>query len=247
MILGSAFIASLTLVDPSFYQRCYAAKNSSTARNGILLSVLFWMVFDFMTCTIALYARAAIPNISNPIFTYPLFAEISLPSIAKGIFYVGMLATIMSSLSSFTFTSALAIGNDMIGRLLHTEDEEIRNNAIQVWTKIGIVVTSIIGIFFALWFPSVVELWYVIATAVVPGLLVPLLTTYFQKLKISTTFAFAAMVLGFFSSLCWLIGGFYNDGKYWFSIEPMYPGLFVSLIVWGIGKLKEKKSSISSL
>ena len=42
-------IASATMVEPAFYQRCYAARSSATARNGILLSIVFWSLFDFMT------------------------------------------------------------------------------------------------------------------------------------------------------------------------------------------------------
>jgi SSS family solute:Na+ symporter len=56
------FIAMSTLVDPNFYQRCYAAKNETVARNGILISVLCWMFFDFMTTTTDCM-RAILPNL----------------------------------------------------------------------------------------------------------------------------------------------------------------------------------------
>ena len=39
-------IALATLIEPAFYQRCYAAKSAGVARKGILLSILCWMVFD---------------------------------------------------------------------------------------------------------------------------------------------------------------------------------------------------------
>ncbi len=60
-ILVWFFIALWTIVDPAFHQRCYAAKDGKTARNGILISILFWFCFDFMTTTAGLYARAAQP------------------------------------------------------------------------------------------------------------------------------------------------------------------------------------------
>jgi len=68
-------------------------------------------------------------------------------------------------------------------------------------------------------------------------LLVPLIASYFERLKIPAAFAFAAMLLGWSVSTVWLLWGQMNGGNYFFSIEPMYPGLCVSLAVWGAGKL----------
>ncbi|MFH1844655.1 MAG: sodium:solute symporter family protein, partial [bacterium] len=39
------FIALATLVEPAFYQRCYAARSEGTARAGIGLAILFWIGF----------------------------------------------------------------------------------------------------------------------------------------------------------------------------------------------------------
>jgi SSS family solute:Na+ symporter len=85
-ILVWFFIALWTLVDPAFHQRCYAAKDGATAQRGIMLSVVFWFLFDAMTTTAGLYARAALPDLREPLFAYPMLAEAPLPSFAKGIF-----------------------------------------------------------------------------------------------------------------------------------------------------------------
>jgi SSS family solute:Na+ symporter len=231
------FIALWTLVDPAFHQRCYAAKDGRTAQKGILVSILFWLVFDFFTSTAGLYARAALPHLQQPVFAYPMLAEMTLPSIAKGMFTIGMLATIMSTLSSLTFIGAVTIGNDIVGRLLLHEEKEVRSAAITLWTKIGLLISAAFAVALALWIPSVVKLWYVIGTAIIPGLLVPLLASYFERLKIPTAFAFAAMFLGWSVSTLWLVWGQVHAGTYFFSIEPMYPGLCVSVAAWGAGKL----------
>ncbi|RMG36529.1 MAG: hypothetical protein D6732_08125, partial [Methanobacteriota archaeon] len=70
-ILAWFFIASWTFVDPGFHQRCYAAKTPQLARKGILISVLFWFVFDFLTTSTGLYARALLTDI-NPVLSFPL-------------------------------------------------------------------------------------------------------------------------------------------------------------------------------
>lgn len=236
------FIALWTLVDPAFYQRCYAAKDGATAKKGILISILFWFCFDFLTSMAGLYARAALPSLEHPAYAYPMLAELTLPLAAKGLFYIGMLATIMSSLSSLTFISAMTIGNDIVGRISNRKD---RSRVINKWTKIGLIGSAVFSILLALAVPSVVQLWYTIGTAIIPGLIVPVLASYSRRLRISAPFAFTAMLSGFGFSTGSLIFGMIfaveGDPAYWFGIEPMYPGLFASLVIWMAGVMMKSQ------
>jgi len=233
------FIALWTLVDPAFHQRCYAAKDGRTAQWGIVVSVMFWFCFDFLTTTAGLYARAALPDLNQPMFSYPLLAEVTLPSIAKGLFYIGLLATIMSTLSSLLFISATTVGNDIVGRISLNGN---RQAVVHRWTKFGLVIGGIVAVGLALAVPSIVSIWYTIGTTIIPGLLVPVLAGYFDRLKISSNYAFAAMLTGWLTSSGSLIYGKLNEVEgvpaYWFGIEPMYPGLAVALLCWGVGRVK---------
>ncbi|HLF19468.1 MAG TPA: sodium:solute symporter family protein [Bacteroidota bacterium] len=231
------FIALWTLVDPAFHQRCYAAKDGKTAQRGILVSILFWFCFDFLTSTTGLYARAALPNLDQPMFSYPMLAEMTLPVVAKGLFYIGMLATIMSTLSSLTLISAITIGKDIVGRLSSSRDRE---QHVKRWTRVGLLISAVFSVVLALLVPSVVRIWYTIGTCIVPGLLVPVLASYFDRLRISASFAFAAMLGGWAISTASLVCGHMNAAGgvplYLLGIEPMYPGLFVSGVIWLAGK-----------
>jgi SSS family solute:Na+ symporter len=244
------FIALWTLVDPAFHQRCYAAKDGKTAQRGILISIPFWFLFDFMTSMAGLYARAALPDLPNAAFSYPLLAEVTLPPVAKGLFYIGMLATIMSTLSSLMFISASTVGRDIVGRLKLPVSVERREVLVQRWTKIGLIISAIFSIVLALVVPSVVRLWYAIGTAIVPGLLVPLMASYFEPLHIPAKYGFWAMLLGWGVASVWLVCGQLHlvDGAalYWFGIEPMYPGLVISLVVWGIGRVESEDKGVES-
>ncbi len=231
------FVALMTLVDPAFHQRCYAAKSGTTAQRGIFISIAFWFFFDFMTSTAGLYARAALPNLEQPMFSFPLLAEITLPVFVKGMFFIGMLATIMSSLSSVTLISAITIGKDIVGRLWNkSDDSEIVNR----WTKYGLIITALLSIGLALLVPSVVNLWYSIGTCIIPGLLIPLMASYFERLKIPAVYAFGAMINGWLISTLNLVYGNLTaiDGvpNYLFGIEPIYPGIFMSFVWWLLGK-----------
>jgi len=164
---------------------------------------------------------------------------VTLPSVAKGLFYVGLLATIMSTLSSLMFISATTIGNDIAGRIFRGEG---RQDVVRRWTKAGLVIGGAVAVGLALAVPSVVSLWYTIGTTIIPGLLVPILAGYFENLRISSRYAFAAMLGGWLTSSGSLVYGQLNGvngvPSYWFGIEPMYPGLTVALLCWGMGRVR---------
>ena len=229
------FIALWTLVDPSFHQRCYAARTGDVAKRGILISVLFWIVFDSMTTIAGLYARAVLPAIDQPVMAYPLLAEAVLPPVAKGLFYVGMLAAIMSTLNSQSFVSAMTLGRDIVARLRGRMGENATTGSVR-W---GILVTGLLSVALALAIPSVIRLWYTIGTVVIPGLLVPLVTSYFDRLRAGPKTAFASMALGWLVSLLWLLAGWSREmgsSEYFpLGIEPMYAGLAASAAAWGAG------------
>lgn len=239
------FIALWTLVDPAFHQRCYAAKDGATARKGILISIIFWFIFDFMTATAGLYARAALPGLSDPVMAFPMLAEIALPPVAKGIFFVGMLATIMSTLNTLAFVSAQTLGRDIFLRVRGVmraapEASASRSGRERGLTRIGLIITFLLSVGLAVLLPSVIQLWYTIGTVTVPGLIVPLVASYFRSLRIGRTSAFLSMLFGWMASLGWWIAGYANGlpGNYPFGIEPMYPGLFVSVLIWAAGRAK---------
>ena len=248
------FIALWTLVDPSFHQRCYAAKSGAVAQRGILWSIVFWIVFDAMTATAGLYARAILPDLEQPLMAYPQLAEVILPSAAKGLFVIGLLATIMSTLNTLAFVSATTLGRDIVWRMLQgreggqTKTGERGRGEEAMWVRIGLIVSGVLAVVLALVIPSVIRLWYTIGTVIVPGLLVPLVTAYFKRVRTGARWAFASMCSGWLVSLAWLLAGWFREPGvavfYPLGIEPMYPGLGVSVLVWcgGMAALRGMKS-----
>ncbi len=229
------FIALWTFVDPSFYQRCHAARSGEVAKKGILISILFWIVFDFMTAAAGLYARAALPSLEQPIMAYPLLADRLLPSFAKGLFFVGMLASIMSTLNTLVLISATTLGRDLLAQRNKTKFNE-RSVAYTRW---GIVVTAALSIWLSWSVPSVIRLWYTIGTVVIPGLLFPLVLSYFPRWSLPGKWAFTSMLSGWLLSSTWLFIGWSeklgDTTSYPLGIEPMYPGLFLSGLIWLVG------------
>jgi solute:Na+ symporter, SSS family len=234
------FIGLWTLVDPAFHQRCYAARSGEVAQRGILISIIFWFLFDAMTATAGLYARAAMPGLAQPVMAYPLLAELTLPPVAKGLFYVGMLATIMSTLNTLSLISATTLGRDIVWRVGRWRRMDEKNS-----TRWGLVITAVLSLALAILIPSVIKLWYTIGTVIIPGLLVPLVTGYFERWKAPARYAFASMLLGWLTATVWLLIGWREQlgvtEFYPFGIEPMYPGVAVSVAVWWLGWRKREE------
>ncbi|MBN1449112.1 MAG: sodium:solute symporter family protein [Bacteroidetes bacterium] len=242
-ILVWFFIALWTLVAPQFHQFTLSAKSPRIAQRGIVVSVACWFVFDSITTLSGLYARALLPALGQPSMAYPLLAEQTLPAIAKGIFYVGMLATVMSTTDGLTFIAGLTAGRDILATLTGRRDDR----SVTRYTQYGVLFTAVISIAGVLLFPSVISLWYVIGTLFIPALLLPLAASYYPQLTVSASRTFWAMLTGFLVSLLALLAGRLasvdGEPRYPFGIEPMYDGLAATLGIYLPGWLRRKKKN----
>jgi SSS family solute:Na+ symporter len=217
-------IAFQTFVDPSFHQRCSAATTPKTARNGIFISILLWALFDFMTLTTGLFAKSYL-QLDDPLMSYPMLADLVLPTFWKGIFVVSLLATIMSTLDSYTFISAATIGNDLLFSIM-----KLKKFSEENLTKFGLLITGLSGIIIAILMPSAVEIIFKTASIAVPGLIFPLTISMSSKYFILPKNAIIIMIVSSLVSLFWTISKSYE--LYFFKdYEPMIAGIFISLIL----------------
>jgi len=160
------FIALSTLVEPAFYQRCYAARTEKTAKWGIVAAIGFWIVFDLLTTTAGLYARVLLPNLTDPVQAFPALAGLVLPSFWQGMFTVGLLATIMSTVDSYAFIGSVTLGRDLIGRWRGVGEE-----ACLPLIRWSLVATAVVAVVLALWAGSVIALWKTLGSIGTPMLL----------------------------------------------------------------------------
>lgn len=224
------FIALWTFADPGFHQRVSAAKNEKTAQVGIFISVGFWALFDSMTVSASLIGRYLLPELENPALVYPELGNLVLPSGVKGLFFLGLLATIMSTSDSFLFLSGQSISRDLFGN----------KKSIRV-TQIGIIASTVFGGILAITFPSVIDLWYGLGSCLIPPLLIAISGTYFEKLQIPQSMAFTLMIMSGLASFSWLI----LQSNQLISnsvIEPFYPGLIIAVLGIIVAKLAKLKS-----
>lgn len=228
------FIALGALVEPAFYQRCYAAKSERVAKWGIVISVLFWMGFDFLTTTAGLYARALLPALDQPVAAFPELGKAILPPVARALLFISMLAVVMSTVDSYLFLGGITLGRDIAWRLKGSRSDREVNR----YTRIGMLATAVLAIAMALWFKSVVDIWHHLGSIGTPALLLPLATSFSDRFRPDARTATFMMVGGGSVAFLWLLWPSlpWSGESYPWGIEPIFPGLLVSLALYGLGR-----------
>ena len=226
------FIALITFIDPGFYQRTFSGSSLKTVQRGIIISVLFWVIFDFMTVFTGLYALAILPPGSES--PYLDLSQQVLPPLAQGLFMVSLFAIIMSTVDSFSFISAFTIGKD----LSSLPWPNLKDKEILKYTRWGLLITAILSIILAMVFEYAVDIWYMVGSFVVPALLIPLIASLY-RIKLNNVVI--VMIIPVIVAAYWYIHGVFHplaDGTpgYILGLEPMYPGVMVSLILYFLNR-----------
>lgn len=229
-ILVWFFLASWTIIDPGFHQRCSAAVSPEKARTGIFISICFWLIFDLLTVSSGLYAAALLKDIT-PVMAYPTLGDIILPPVIKGLFFTGLFAIIMSTIDSFSFLSAITIGRDIFRK-------GNNNEHTAGFTRAGLIITAVLAVLLAWLFPSVIELWYIIGSLTIPPMLLPLVTAYFKRFALTPQKTILVMGISFMISFSAFVYGICNrsDGniQYFLDMEPFFPGFLFSFGYYGL-------------
>jgi SSS family solute:Na+ symporter len=221
-------IALATLIEPAFYQRCYAARTPRTAHRGIVISIACWCLFDFMTTSCGLYARALLPDLADPVGSYPALAALVLPAGLLGLFALALLATVMSTVDSYSFLAASTYGNDVAPRLRSVDESRIGFH-----TRLGLVISTALAVGMALFFRSVVDIWYTLGSIGTPALLIPVFFSFVGSRRLIPPAALISIVSSGGISLVWYLSSYLTaDGEYWLHLQPIFPGLVWSLLLF---------------
>jgi len=231
------FIAMQTLVEPTFYQRCYAAETPEVARRGVLISVGFWVLFDFLTTFTGLAARALLPRLPDPVLSYPELGRLVLPPLANALFAVGMFATVMSTAHSYLFLGAATIGHDVVPEIRTRVDE-------RRWTMAGLVLVGVAAAALALALRSVIAIWHDVGSIVTSALLLPLALSHApERVRFRPRHAAAAILVTATVATGWILAR--TEGRYPLGLEPIFPALAVSAAVW-IADISSRSASKKS-
>ena len=217
--LAWGFIALSTLVDPHFYQRCFAARSSQTAKKGIFISIFIWCCFDLCTTFGALYAKALIPSADSG-KAYLIYALQLLPDGLRGFVLAGILATILSTLDSTLFLGGTLVSYDLA---------PTRWRGKIFLQRGGVLLVAALSLLLALLFKGNIErVWKTLGSYHSACLLLPLLCGHFFPRKIKDQQFVWASLLGVMGISLW---PFLKSSLYEFD------ELYVGMAFTGLGLL----------
>lgn len=210
------FIALSTLVDPNFYQRVFAAKDTKTAKKGILISTVIWILFDICTTAGAMYARAVIPNAAAD-KAYLIYALQILPNGIRGLVLAGILATILSTLDSYLFIAGTTVSHDMMPKRLRGK--------VSLY-HLGIFLVGVLAVVMGLVFEgNIKDVWKTLGSYSASCLLLPVVYGYIFPGRIKDKQFVFASVLGVITVSVWRnieLAGF------WQNVDELYMGILAT-------------------
>ncbi|MDA9189729.1 sodium:solute symporter family protein, partial [bacterium] len=226
-------IALSTLVDPNFYQRCFAVKNKATAKWGIVISIGIWVCFDLCTTFGAMYAKAIIPNADSS-SAYLNYAVQLLPSGMRGFVLAGILATIISTLDSYLFLAGTSLSYDLAPKKWRGR---VSNHYI------SIILVGLVSIIFASYFKGNIKtVWKTLGSYSSACLLFPVVFAYFFPKRIGDK-AFVTASLS--SAFCVTVWRSIELKGFLANVDELYIGLLCSATILMLSIIKKNKTSAS--
>ena len=245
------------LVEPTFYQRIFAAKSYKNVRNALIIGIFIWGSYDWIITILAMSAKTAVLQGSLPVDIAPDAALLqvviaALPAGIVGLFIAGVLSTEMSTLDSYCLVAGGNISYDIYKPAFkpHVSDSEL----IQT-TRYGVILSWILGFGMAVAFEQMLGLWVFLSSILISSTLIPILLGLYIK-------KFRKPLAGFISSASGLLStimlniyimtmGIFDSSEetyivQWFGIDflqefVMYITVPISFIGFFVGLLIDKR------
>jgi SSS family solute:Na+ symporter len=211
-------IAVSTLVDPNFYQRSFAAESFDTAKKGILISTVIWIIFDLCLTFGAMYAKAIIPE-ADSAHAYFTYAIQLLPEGLRGLVLAGIAATILSTLDSYIFLAGSTLAYDLVPKKWQGKI------AIH---HIGVLIVGILSIVLAGVFEgNIKNVWKTLGSLSSAALLVPITFGHLFPGKLKDMQFIVSSSVGIITTMIWRLGGY----KYQYDLDEIYIGAGSCLLI----------------
>ena len=213
------------------YTRMFAAKSEAAAKHGTLLAVLFLMPLAVGAIWLGMTAALLYPNVENSSDILARLVVDIFPVGLKGLMLIGILAALMSTADICILTAAANGSRDIYQRYFNPEV------APRKLFRISIGLAAIVGVASGLmaWqMRDIVAILLVAFTINTAALFVPTIAMVSSR-EVSTAAAFWSITLALLTVIGWYIASAMDLAPV-FSIDPLWPGLIVSIAVfYGIG------------
>ena len=208
----------LPLTSAPLYQRLFASRSEIGARRSVLISIAIWMAVDAIIVLCGFAALSMFPDLQDPDTSFIRLAT-ALPGVGRVVFFVGLLAAIMSTVNSFLQSGASSLAYDVF-RHWRPQAGEGRLLAL---SRVFVVVLGLLSLSLALWFEMIVPALLFTLSMWTAGMLVPTLAALLGWSLRNRT-ALYSLLGGALSCLIW---------RLWqpLEVDALFVGLGISLLV----------------
>jgi SSS family solute:Na+ symporter len=184
----------------------------------VLVSIAIRIAVDSLIILSGSAALRLFPDLLDPDMALIMLGTL-LPAEARGIFFVGLLAVIMSTVNSFLQSGASSLAYDVVRHLRPAAGQ----GQLLVLFRLFVVALGVLSLGLALWFQSIVLALLFTLTMWTAGILIPTLATLTGR-RLRKDTALYSLLAGMLSSLVWKI-------VQPFEVDALFTGLGASLLV----------------
>lgn len=208
--IGKAIVLILLCInmykDPAFYQRFAASNGPKTGKRAMLTCFSIWLTMDVCLIFTGIILRAMDPAMTvQPEVAYIQLVLSYLPPVGRGLFILGMLGAIISTLDTYFLVGGEIMANDVLGVI--RKKPFTTKQAINI-TRVCCVVFSLIDLAAAFRFPLINDAFIFINSLSMSVLFWPVLIAIMYNGKKTDVAGVASMVVGV---ICWI----------WFKFNPV--------------------------
>jgi SSS family solute:Na+ symporter len=209
------------------YTRMYAAKNEKTAKRGTLWAVVFLLPLAAGAVWLGLTAALLYPEVANSADILTIFVLDTFPIGLKGLILVSILAALMSTADICILTASANGSRDIYQRYINPQV-----TASQLFRlSIGLAIIFGAAATFMAWqMQDIIGILLMAFTINSAALFVPTIAMVTSKGN-SKAAAFWSIVLALVTVIAWYAASRLALSPV-FTVDPLWPGLFVSLTVF---------------
>lgn len=226
-------IGAYQLVRQDLWQRIWAASTMKVLKVSFWIAIALQTIVASMVVMLGVAAKFGLGMTSaDPNLLYYQIVGQVFPFPMVVIMVIALLATVISTADSFFLAGSASIVNDIIKPRLRDQDSP----KLLTYSKISVLVTSVIAFLLALYIPQLIVLWITGTAMLVSGLLAPVILGLFWK-GVTPVAGVFSMWSGLALAVAWQLLG------QPFGWHPVFVGLPASIVVLVIGSLLTKDRS----
>ena len=214
---------------PHVITRYMAAKDSKAIKQGMWIAFGWGTLMYSSAILLGICGQVLFPGLADAEHLFPIAAENLLPVFFTAIVLTGVLAAIMSTVSSQIIVAASAIAHDIYSKVIHvslTSSQIIKISRLTIFAiGLGAMLVALMDTRVIFWF--VLFAWSGLGASFGPVILF----TLYSK-KVTRNGAIGGMLTGFFTTIVWKTAGLSDTIIY--ELVPAF--LLSSFVIWGISR-----------